>query len=428
MRNSPEHEEFVYLSRIMGRRARSRELRTPMGHVYDVVATLGEMYPQLRGIVLRNRGIFAFYPASRSDYMELITRRRLTVDERRIEPFELGPRDISLRNLLWDKQIVDVKGAKVERVNDVHLLVAERQWLVHVDVGFNGLLRRMGWLRPISGLCKALRIPLKDEIISWKSVQPVSSEGELGPVRLKVSSEHMKEMHPGELADILEELDKLERQTMLAAMDNETAAEALEETNEETVKAIFENLSPERAADILEEMEPSEAADVLATLSQDTSTEIIEEIEQEAKEELQELIAYPERTAGAVMTTDFLEIEGTTTTADALAAVRNAADEIEAYYYVYVHDSKGCLLGAISLRHLLLAEPEEKLGQILQPRLITVQPDTPVSEVAELFLRYNFLTMPVVDEENHLKGVVSLKHAFDELLPYFYRQWKADKP
>jgi magnesium transporter len=428
MRNGFEREEFVYLSRVMGRRARSRELRTPMGSVYDVVATLGEVFPQLRGIVLRHRGTFAFYPTGRDDYIELISRRRLTVDERRIQPFEKSPGDVSLRDLLWDKQIVDVKGAKVERVNDVHLLIADKQWVVHVDVGFSGLLRRLGWLRPIHSLCTLLRIPLKEELISWKFTEPLSSEGALGRVRLKVSSEHLKQLHPGELADILEELDKLERHTMLAAIDDETAAEILEETNDETVKAIFEYLATDRAADILEEMEPSEAADVLASLSPDVSAEIIGEIGQEAKEELQELIAYPERTAGAVMTTDFLEIESGATIADALAAVRSAADEIEAFYYVYVHDSEGHLLGAVSLRHLLQAEPQEKLSQVLQARLISVHPDTPISEVAELFLRYDFLTLPVVDEEDRQKGVVSLKHAFDELLPYFYRQWKAEKP
>jgi magnesium transporter len=123
-----------------------------------------------------------------------------------------------------------------------------------------------------------------------------------------------------------------------------------------------------------------------------------------------------------------MEIGGDATIADALAAVRSAADEIEAYYYVYVNDPEGRLVGAISLRHLLMANPQDKLTQVLQPRLITVLPDTPVSEVAEIFLRYNFLTLPVVDEETRLKGVVSIKHAFDELLPYFYRHWKADKP
>ncbi len=426
MKNSVSREEFVYLSRIIGRRARSRELKTPMGSVYDVVATVGEMYPQLRGIVLHHRKTFAFYPADRNDYIELINRKRLTVDERRIKPIEWNPNDISLRDLLWDKQIVDVEGAKVERVNDVQLLISDRQWLVHVDVGYKGLLRRMGWLQPIQTLCTLLRIPLKDELISWKFVQPVSSEGDLGPVRLKVSSEHMKQLHPGELADIFEELDKLERQTILEAIDDETAAEALEETNDETVKAIFEDLSKDRAADILEEMEPSKAADVLSALSGDISSEIIEEIEQEAKEELQELIAYPEKTAGAMMTTDFLEIDSDVTAAEALAAIARAADEVEALYYAYVHDSEGRLKGAISLRHLLGAKPKAKVGEMLQPRLVSVHPDTPSSEIAELFLRYTFLALPVVDEENHMKGVVSLKHAFDELLPYFYRQWKAD--
>ncbi len=423
-----QHEEFVYLSSIIGRRARSRELKTPMGTIYDVVATAEEMYPRLRGIVLRHRNTYAFYPASRDDYEELIFRRGLTVDERRIESLEFSANDISLRDLLWDKQIVDVEGAKVERVNDVHFLIGDKQWVVHVDVGFTGLLRRLGWLSPVQSLCSLLHIPLKEELIAWKFVQPVSSEGALGPVRLTISSDYMKKLHPGELADILEDLDKPERQTMLEAMDDETAAEVLEETDEDTVKAIFEDLSTDRAADILEEMEPNKAADVLASLSQDTSDEIIEEIEQEAKEDLQELIAYEDRTAGAVMTTDFIEIDSRATCAEALAAVRSAAEEIEAYYYIYVNDQDGRLIGAISLRHLLQAQPEEALSEVLQPRLIAVSPDTPVSEAAELFLRYNFLILPVVDEEKRLKGVISLKHAFDELMPYFYRHWKAEKP
>jgi magnesium transporter len=423
-----QREEFVYLSGIIGRRARSRGLRTPMGTIYDVVATAGEMYPRLRGVVLRHRNTYAFYPASRDDYLEVISRRGLTVDERRIESLEFGANDISLRDLLWDKQIVDVEGAKVERVNDVHFLVGDKQWVVHVDVGFTGLLRRLGWLPPVQGFCSLFHIPLKDELIAWKFVQPLSSEGAMGPVRLTVSSDYMKKLHPGELADILEDLDKPERQTMLRAMDDERAAEVLEETDEETVKAIFEDLSTDRAADILEEMEPNKAADILASLSPDTSDEIIEEIEDEAKEDLQELIAYEERTAGSVMTTDFIEIDSRATIGEALAAVRSAAEEIEAYYYVYINDQDGRLLGAISLRHLLQAQPEETLSQALQPRLVAVTPDTPLGEAAELFLRYNFLILPVVDEEKHLKGVISLKHAFDELMPYFYRHWKAERP
>lgn len=421
-------EELVYLSSMLGRPAYSRTLGTGMGKVWDVIAQVTEMFPEVKGLVLRNGGRLVLYPATGQEYQEFVKARKLKVDEHKIVPLSPSPDDISIRETLWDRQIVDVEGAKVVRVNDVQLLIGDRQWVVHVDVGVTGLARRLGYETAMRKAAKLLGRKIEDELISWKYVQPVSDSADApGPVRLKVGAQRLKELHPGEIADILEELSHEQRQVMVASMDVETAAEALEETDYDVQKAILEGLEPERAADILEEMEPSIAADLLSDLDESASEQIIQKFEfEDERAEVAELMTYEENTAGALMTTDYLELAEDKTVEDALELLRDSADEIEAYYYIYVHDEDGVLLGAVSLRNLLQKDPALQLGNILSGRLITVTLDTNLSEIAELFLRYNFLFLPVVDESGVQKGVVSFKDSLDDLMPTLYKTWKKD--
>jgi magnesium transporter len=421
-------EELVYLSTMLGRPAYSRTLGTGMGKVWDVIAQVTEMFPEVKGLVLRNGGRLVLYPATGMEYFEFLKSRRLKVDEHKIVPLELTADDISVRETLWDRQIVDVEGAKVERVNDVQLLIGERQWVVHVDVGISGLARRLGYESALRKAAKVLRRKFDDELISWKFVQPISDTQDApGPVRLKVGAQRLKEMHPGEIADILEELTHEQRQVMVASMDIETAAEALEETDYDVQKAILETLEPERAADIIEEMEPSIAADLLADLDTTASEKIISEFEYEdERAEITELMSYAEETAGALMTTDYLELSEDKTVEDALDLLRANAEEIEAYYYIYVHDDDGVLTGVVSMRNLLLTDPALQLGNIMSGRLITLPLDASLEDIAENFLRYNFLFIPIVDENGVQKGVVSFKDSLDDLMPTLYKTWKKD--
>lgn len=421
-------DELIYMSAILGRPAYSRTLGTGMGKVWDVVAQVTELFPEVKGLVLRHRGRLVLYPAAGQEYLDLLKHGQLKVDEHKILPLEPGPDDISIRDTLWDKQIVDVEGAKVVRVNDVQLLVGERQWVVHVDVGVSGLVRRLGYESAVRKAAQAFGKKFEDELISWKYVQPVShTQDTPGPVRLKVGAQRLRELHPGELADILEDLDHSQRQVVLASMDAETAAEALEETDYDVQKAILESLEPERAAEIIEEMEPSIAADLLSDLDVTASEQIIQKFEfEDERAEVTELMTYEEETAGGLMTTDFLEISEEQTVEDAIELLRANAEEIEAYYYVYVHDEDGKLLGALSLRHLLLTDPALQVGNILSGRLITVSLDAELKEIAEIFLTYNFLFIPVVDDDGVQKGVISFKDSLDDLMPTLYKTWKKD--
>jgi magnesium transporter len=226
------------------------------------------------------------------------------------------------------------------------------------------------------------------------------------------------------VADLLEELGREEREMIVRTLGPEAAADALEEAEEEVQAAVISQLDPEVAADILEEMDPGEAADILTSIPDAHSEEIMEEVEAPERAQLEQLIAYEEKTAAALMTPEFISVSPTTTVAEALEEVRRQASEIEGIYYVYVLEHE-ILVGVTTLRTLFRSPSDAPMRRIMETRLVTVQPTDEPREVAEAFQKYSFLGCPVVDEDGRMLGVILLKHAFDELLPEFRREARA---
>lgn len=414
---------FHFASEILGRAVVGPD-GVKLGKLEDLVATTGELYPAIRGglIALRSGGkVIAPVPAD--ELRSAANGNPVRLDPSTFAAVALESADFLVRDLLLDKQIVDVQGAKVERVNDVHLLLTDRAWLVHVDVGFTGLLRRLGFERGARRIVGLSGRSLRDELISWKFVQPLGELEEPGrPIRLKVEHARIRDLHPGELADILEDLSKEERAMIVHSLGPETVADALEEAEEDVQAAVIGQLEPSVAADILEEMDPGEAADILTSLPDAQSEEIIAEVDAPERAQIEQLIEYEEKTAAALMTTEFISVRPETTVTEVMEEVRRQADEIEGIYYVYVTDPEGRLKGVTTLRTLLRSKSDEHVAEIMETRLITVGPDDELSEVAETFQKYSLLGCPVVDEDMKMMGVILLKHAFDELLPEFRRE------
>lgn len=417
---------FVFVSEILGRKVAGADGRV-IGRAVDLAASTGEMYPLVWGLVVDPRASGRKVAVTPAVELHTLGRRGpLRIDAGSLRDLTLTPHDFLLRDLLLDKQIVDVQGAKVERVNDVHLLVTDRARIVHVDVGFTGLLRRLGFEKTVRGIWKITGRPLPDELISWKFVQPLGESEEPGrPIRLQVEHAKIRELHPGELADILEDLGKDERAMILQAVGTEAAADALEEAEEDVQAAVIGQLEPAVAADILEEMDPGEAADILTSLPDAQSEEIIAEVEAPERAQLEQLIEYEEKTAAALMTPEFVSVSPESTVAEAMEEVRRMASEIEGIYYVYVLNAEGKLLGVTTLRSLFKAEAGDRVGDIMEKRLVTVHPEEEPREVAEVFQKYSFLGCPVVDPDGRMLGVILIKHAFDELLPEFRREARA---
>ncbi|MDP8256074.1 MAG: CBS domain-containing protein [Candidatus Alcyoniella australis] len=413
---------FKYFSEILGRTIHDHSDRK-LGRVWDLVAELpsGEFpYPPVKGIVLRNKGR-EFYLPSIAFSPAQFESGELTTDHHP-EPLDgqLSDNDFRVREVLLDKQIVDVDGAKVERVNDVHMLISDRPWIVHVDVGLTGLLRRLGFESSVRRLTRGiLRREMRDDLVNWKVVQPLAETEGTGAIRLKVEQAQMKQLHPGEMADILEDLDRDEQMAVVRTLSVEDAADVLEETEEDVQKKVFSHLEPETAADIIEQMDPAEAVDILSQLHSEQSQQIIAAMQPAEREQIQELIQYNERSAGGLMTNEFIRLHPRATVGQALDELRTLAGEIDMIFYIYMVDGAGRLTGVVTLRELLTSGRDQALNKLMSTRLVAVEPGTSVRKVAETFQKYSFLACPVLDGGGRILGVIDLRNSFDDLLPYF---------
>jgi Mg2+ transporter MgtE len=286
---------------------------------------------------------------------------------------------------------------------------------VAVDVGASGLLRRLGIEGPWRTIARGLRRNVPERYIDWEDVDPV--ERTIASVKLRVPHKGLAELHPADLATIIDQLSRSDRAGVIASLDDEAAADAIGEMEPETQVDILEDLEPERAADILEEMDPDEAADLVADLSEESREEILGLMEKDEADEVQELMTYAEDTAGGIMTTEFVAVPATLTAAQTIDRLRDLEPDAETIYYVYVTDPEDRLVGVLSLRDLIVAKPETCIATFMYPEPVAVHTDAAQDEVTEVVARYNLLAVPVVDEEGRLEGIVTVDDAIDTLLP-----------
>ncbi len=312
---------------------------------------------------------------------------------------------------LLDQQVIDVHGRKVVRVNDVdfHQESVQNHSVLRVggvDVGPRGAVRRLlkGMIPAAALKALLLRVPPRD--IPWDFVDLIETDP-LRRVRLKISNERLGKLHPADIADIVEELAPDEREAVFETLDEGVAADALEELEPRVQKSVLESLDSGRAADIVEEMEPDAAADLLGDLSDDKTEEILVQMEPEERQEVTELLEFRENTAAGRMTTEYIALPVNATAHDAIEAMRSFEGRMENMSTIYLTDSHGTLAGAVPLVKIVLAPASTPLLALGQEPLISCHEDTKEKEFAELFDKYNLLTLPVIDDQNHLTGVIT---------------------
>jgi magnesium transporter len=317
---------------------------------------------------------------------------------------------------LLDQQVIDINGRKVVRVNDVDLQMdvprdpsqpGRPVLRVHsVDVGARGAVRRLlRGVAPKPALHALLgRIPPRS--IPWNFIDLIETDP-ARRVKLKISHDGLAKLHPADIADIVEELAPDERQAVFQTLDEEVAAGALEEVDPKVQKSIVESLDSGRAADIVEEMNPDAAADLLGELTEDRTEQILTQMEPEAQQDVVELLEHKEQTAAGRMTTEFLALQVAATVQNAIDSMREFEGGVEAVSTIYLVDSHGTLVGAVPLARLVLASAATPMLSLTQEPLILSHQDVAENEVAELFDKYNLLTLPVVDEHNKLTGIIT---------------------
>jgi CBS domain-containing protein len=413
---------MLYLSQAIGRPVRDQN-GDPIGKVADLIVAVGERYPPVTGLVIATdrRQIFLPWTSVESLDVSGARLRTLMLD---MTKFQQRPDEIRLRADLMDKQIVDVDGRRVVRVNDISLDEVDGSMrLVAVDVGAAGLLRRLGLERPFRTVARGLKAPLNERYIDWEDVDPVESS--IASVKLRVPHGALAELHPADLASIIDQLAPKDRAGVLASLDNEAVADAMEEMEPDTQVEVLEDLHPERAADILEEMSPDDAADLVADLSDTARDEILALMEQEEAAEVRQLLAYPEDSAGGTMTTEVVAVPATLTAAETIDRLRELEPDAETIYYVYVVDAKERLVGVLSLRDLIVAKAQTPISEVMIKEPVAVGVLADRAEVAQVVARYNLLAVPVVDDEGHLEGIVTVDDTMDAILP---TSWKRRIP
>src|SRR6185312_10532783 len=312
---------------------------------------------------------------------------------------------------LLDQQIVDAQGRKVVRVNDITFDLQEENqsqvlWVLEVDIGIRSIFRRLLrgilpslWIRRLQG-----RIP--PHSIRWEFCNILEPDPQRR-LRLNISNRLLENMHPADLADIVESLGPEDREAIFENIDSEVAADALSEVDPGIQVSILESLETEKAAEIVEEMSPDEAADILAELEEETSDEILEEMEHEPKQEVEELLEFDEDTAGGLMNTEYVALPHNATVADALEALKQNEYLLETLNTLFLIDDQEQLVGVVPLARLFLHQGAQLLSTLTAETLIKVPVTERQDRVTELFDKYNLLALPVVDQHQKLAGVIT---------------------
>jgi magnesium transporter len=406
---------MLYLSQVLGRPIRDLEgLR--IATVKDVIVRLGEDdHPPVTGFVARYRRRDFFLSRWRITQFSQHG-VRLNSDILDLRPFVRRESEVLLARDVLDKQLIDVDGKRVVRVNDVQIIEAAGGWRVTgADVSLQGLWRR---LAP-AGFAGA-RKPV--EVLDWADVGYLATDA--ATVQLKSSSDKLARLHPVEIARLAEALSYHHGSEVVESLDDETAAETLEEMPAESQARILGDMDQERAADILEWMSPDEAADVLGDLPEDKAEELLGLMEHDEQADVVELLPYEDDTAGGLMTTEFVTLPRALTVGEALARLREMAETPNMIYYLYVVEEEGSwkLVGVIALRSLILADPSMPLESVMRTEFQQADPEEPANEVAQRIAEYNLLALPVIDESGDILGIITVDDAMEILLPKDWRQ------
>lgn len=408
---------MLYLSQVLGQPisdVRGERIAT----VRDVLVRYGsEDYPPVIGVVARLRRRNFFIPQRNiGTFGESGAKMRSAKLD--ITPFERREGEVLLGKDVLDNQLIDVDGKRVVRVNDVQLIGTGNEWRVSgADVSLQGFLRR---LMP-KGFYGSDRVV---EVLDWADVGYLATDTATATVQLKSSKDKLSRLHPVEIAQLAETLSPIHRTEVVESLDNEIAADTLEEMSTEAQARILEDMDEERAADILEEMSPDDAVDVLGELSDEKAEELFNLMEDEERADVAELMHFEHDTAGGLMTTEFVVFPRHLTVGETIVRLREMAETPNMIYYLYVVEEENTwkICGLISLRSLILADPNARLEDVMRKEFRFAHTSDSSDDVAQTISEYNLLALPVLDDEGDLAGIVTVDDAMEILLPNNYQR------
>jgi CBS domain-containing protein len=410
-----------YLSRVLGKR-----VFDDSGKVIGVVADLlvdtvlinhneSTDRPILSGVKLKIGKEYRVFSFEHFTISKIKRKLRISCSKLVDLPNDKVINGLLLANSVLDKQIVDLNGRKLVRVNDVRLVtVSFGTYTIAVDVGIEGLLRRIGIVKPIRAMLSLFNLSVPAKFILWDDVQAI----DLSNLNIKLSKSYLKlnTLHPSDLADIIEDLGRQSRTTVFSALDEEKAADVLEELETHAQIHIVESLPVDKVADVFEKMPADEVADILDELEDDKAEILLKEMEAESSQEVRELLEYPDNSVGSLMITEILSFNQNRTVEEVINELRIKKPEEAELYNLFVTDNKEKLIATFTLRDLVISQPYTPLSRVMKTEPICLYDDQEVDDIAEIISKYNLLAVPVIDRSNLLQGMVVVDDVIEDLI------------
>ena len=388
-----------------------------IGTISDLAISTGEVFPRITSLAFQGPGKVPFMISWRK-YVDQFDEDGITlsVSAVGVRFSYLQPTEVLLARDLLNRQIVDTQGMKVVRVNDLKLSQSGTQLrLLGAEVGVRGILRGLHPVieRAVVAIAKLFHKRLDEQIIAWNYMDLLDRD--LSKVQLSVTHRRLDELHPADVADILEQLDPQQRASVFEHLDDAQATEAISEMEDDVQAEFIDDLDDARAARLIGNMDPDDAAEIVRDLPYEKAETLLRLMGVEDAAEIRELLGYKDGTAGGMMTTQFVAVPQDTTVRETIEVLRGLDEDHPTVHYVYVTDDYEKLIGVLSLRTLVLNDDDTVLGDIMYDEIISVTPDETEDDVVEDIFKYDLPAMPVVDEHGALLGIVTTEDAWDAI-------------
>jgi len=431
--NSLVHKNmFVYFSKIIDKKVIDKN-NLFVGEIYDIIVKPSQVYPQSAFLIIRKGFLNRQYAIIKwSDILEFETdtnETKLNIYRKQIVFQEKhdNKEELTLRRDILDQQVVDTHNHKVIRINDIHLLFVDHALMVaHVDISGKGLIRRLGFDKLVDFIVRLVdkdsEYLSKEHLISWKYIQPLSINPASMTIKVDVPEKQFRGIPAADLGDIFLDLNIKQQEILFKSLDTKTQARIFRNIDFKTQKSIVEDLQPKQVAEFLNNMPSDETTDFLEKLPKNKAEQFLSLIETKYAKKLSQLLGYSSDSAGGLMTTEYLAFTKDTSISSALKQIKERVFKVEPAQFVYIIDESNKLIGCTNFRRLICANPEEPIQNAAFPKIYSVHLDSSVKEVAYLMEKYQYYTIPVIDENNTLHGIVTVDDILSQVISIAWRR------
>lgn len=399
---------MLYFSELAGKRVLT-ENGTYVGKLDDLIF-LAETQPVITKLVVTGRAETPYLIPISS--LSRLNNTITVLDSFTIEP--LAENELYVNKNMVDQQIIDIKGNKVVRVNDVAIQDKPLLIIAGVDIGIVGILRWFGADETFGRLLRLLGTTITSQFLSWADIQPLALSR--GHVALKKEEKKLAKLRPEDLADHLETLSIRNATRMLDIMDETLAADVVENLNTSYQQNLFKVFTPQRSAKLIARMDADEAVDILLSLTEKRRAGIVSLLTQEKRKEIHELLSLSTTPIGGLITNKYFTANTEETAAKIRARIKKETEGFGSVFYVYATNARHQLVGVANLHELLMASSDAPLYRFMNPSLIVLHLTTPVSIAARRMLKYQLEALPVIDDTKHILGIVTINELDDWIL------------